>query len=1048
MNKHYRFHDKLVLRTPRLPLSPTPDETSLKELIRNDAFLEAIYLASPVLHEECIKWREGRISQPKEIQKISRSLIKYYTRMTSRSTPFGLFSGCAVVDWTEAPTDLTVSSREIGRHTRLDMHYLCALAQRLAALPGIREQLLYYPNTSIYAIGEEIRYVEYKYVQAKRQHQISSVVRSEYLATILERREGMSYEELVRQLAVEDVTEEEAIEFINELIAEQLLVHELEPAITGPEFIYQVIAVLKKINGSANEGIEEIIRILEETEQGLKGIDGEQVNAAEKYRGIMELLNRLEAPYDESKLFQTDIVRITGGAGIHAGLQKSLEGSLTVLNKLIAPEENATLQSFIRRFTERYEDKEMPLLEVLDTETGIGYLERRNGDLAPLVEDLQVPGGTADPRISWSRLEQTLHAKLQEAGKDGDYSILIRDEDLEGWKDNWEDLPPSMSVMFRLTGEADQPLYLESAGGSSAANLLGRFAHADPAVLELIRGITAAEQAQDPGVVYAEIIHLPESRIGNILLHPSFRDFEIPYLAKSSLSKEYQLDVKDLLLSVRNGRVVLRSRRLNRPVIPRLSTAHNFHYNALPVYQLLCDLQNQGKRDALGFHWGSLNLQHRFLPRVVYRDTILCPATWNLLKKDLEPLFSAGDQGLRGAVEAFREKWRLPRYAVLADGDNELLVDLENEGMVQVWLEMVKSRNGCVLKEFFHRQDGPITDEGKRPYANQLVAVLMKNSASYQAAVPSQSGPSQEKIRRKFSPGSEWLYYKVYCGVRSSDKLLLEAVKPLTEELQEQGLIGNWFFIRYSDPAPHLRLRLRVTDTSYTGIVMSRVAAWLSPFEASGYIWKLQLDTYTREIERYGSNTIEAAETFFHHDSRALLKMLDNTWGDERETLRWAWGMRSVEELLNSFQFLPEEKLELLTHLKDSFGKEFNMGKPLRSQLTDKYRTHRSLIGLMMDPDMDPGSEVYPLLLILREKSAALQAPMEDLLELHGKGELEMPLFQLAGSYIHMLLNRLTTSNPRLHELVIYDFLFRHHQSLAARKIKNHDPKVSPLPAI
>ena len=40
-------------------------------------------------------------------------------------------------------------------------------------------------------------------------------------------------------------------------------------------------------------------------------------------------------------------------------------------------------------------------------------------------------------------------------------------------------------------------------------------------------------------------------------------------------------------------------------------------------------------------------------------------------------------------------------------------------------------------------------------------------------------------------------------------------------------------------------------------------------------IWKIQTETYQREIERYGENTIENSETLFWHDSELILKYLD-----------------------------------------------------------------------------------------------------------------------------------------------------------------------------
>ena len=51
-------------------------------------------------------------------------------------------------------------------------------------------------------------------------------------------------------------------------------------------------------------------------------------------------------------------------------------------------------------------------------------------------------------------------------------------------------------------------------------------------------------------------------------------------------------------------------------------------------------------------------------------------------------------------------------------------------------------------------------------------------------------------------------------------------------------------------------------------------------------------------------------------------------------------------------------------------------------------------------------------------------------------GELQVPITDLAGSYIHMHANRLLRSSARAQELVIYDFLKRIYESRAARQRK------------
>lgn len=1037
MNAPYTFDQRLVLRTPRYPWTGYLSEAELKARLDDSAFLEAIYLASPVLYEECIKWKANLVTDRKAIEKISRSLGKYFIRMSSRCTPFGLFSGCAVVNWNDTATRLVVNDQRTGRHTRLDMHYLCTLSQELALLPAIRDHLRYFPNSSIYSIGDELRYVEYQYVNERRIHQISSVTSSEYLDQALSAaRNGATIQQLCTLLTGPDVPAEDAIQFVDELICSQILVSEIEPAITGKEFLQQLLTVLEQIENSTGS-LTALLSILYEVEHCLQQIDAGDGNSIAQYRHIMQLLDQLGVSYDESRLFQTDIVRDVSGKGLHINLQDQLYTALEALNKMGAYRENAHLQTFIRRFHERYEEREMPLLEVLDGETGIGYAGTECRDITPLIDDIILPGKEQAPRYTWNRLETMLNGKMIDMYDRGLRSIELTDKDLQGFTASWDEMPPSFSVMFRLAKDDPHTLYLESAGGSSAANLLGRFAHTDPEVNRLVCDITAKEQAQDPDIIFAEVIHLPESRTGNILLHPVFRNYEIPYLAKSSLNKEQQIDLQDLYISVKHNRIILRSARLGKQIIPRLSNAHNYTANALPVYRFLCDLQCQDKRPALSFDWGSLRAQHRFLPRVTFRHTILHLACWHFTQQDLQQFSAPEGTVLQEALQAFRQQWHLPRYVVLSEGDNELLIDFDNPAMVRIWLDAVKNRPSFILREFINDQQ-LVTDGNGGSYVNQLIAVLYKQSPSYAHLQTTRQGASfAAAIQRQFIPGSEWLYYKLYCGPRSADKILNLAIKPLSEALEAAGLTDKWFFIRYNDPDFHLRLRFHLTDVSRIGDVMNKVHSYLHEFKAAGYIWKMQLDVYNREIERYGNATMELAETLFNHDSVAFVDMLDNTWGDERDQLRWLWALRSVEELLECFGFSTQEKHELMLRLSTAFGAEFNMDRALKLQLNDKYRANKQLITQIMDKSAEQPHET--LVAILHTRSQHILPVAEKIMDLHRQGALEVPLLNLLGSYIHMMINRIAAADARMQEMVIYSLLESYYRSMIART--KHDLK-------
>ncbi|WBA44278.1 lantibiotic dehydratase [Hymenobacter canadensis] len=1020
MKDVYCFHPHLILRTPTQPFQLTIDYATIQTFLANERFMEAVYLASPALYEQCHKWQNGELTDSHKVKKLRGSLTRYYLRSFSRCTPFGLFAGCGIVTWGKQ-SQIEVVPENATRHTRLDMHYLCALAHRLAAHPTSKSQLRYWPNTSIYRVGDELRYIEHQYRHGIRHHQISAVEGSAYLYQLLTAAQaGLQYSELIAVLSDEEDDQQHAAQFIDELIKAQVLVHELEPTVTGKEFFFRIQQVLTRLVEAAPQAGEltTATHILENVRQQLAAVDQAPVNLAASYERIIETLAPLGVPIEPGKLFQTDAVTgLSANSTLATALQDQLLDALDILRYLTPAPQQTRLNDFRRRFQARYEDREVPLLEALDNESGLSYTEYGQSSYSPLIDDLVLP--MVEPlgsATAQSPVQQYMYQKLLSAARAGQYTVEITRLEVENFTPAAEPLPPSVSVMFRLVG-AEQVL-LESVGGASAVNLLSRFGHAVPAIEHIVRTIVEQEQDYNPAVIFAEICHLPASRVGNILLRPSLRAVEIPYLAQSTRPATEQVQVQELLLSVRDQQLVLRSSRTGQQIIPRLSTAHNFAHEALPVYQLLGDLQTQGLQPKLGFSWQSVSEHHTFLPRLVYRQVVLEPACWRFNQADLKSLLAAEPASSAACFRQFRQQWKLPRLFTLADGDNELLVDAENDSVVKTWLDIIRNRSCIEVKEFlFDPITSPVRDSMGQPYAHQFIAQLVRQQPSYSVnrLGPLAGRPTTEQ--REFSIGSEWLYYKLYCGQKAADSVLLEAIQPLTQQLQQQSLIDNWFFIRYADPENHLRLRFHLPDPRRIGEIILLISSYLQPFIASGVIWKLQTDTYRRELERYGSQAIELAEQLFGYQSKAVLEVLASQNG---EADSWLWGLGAMEELLMAFECSAAEKIALLQGLKDQFGREFNLDKNLKLQLDTKYRTARTAIKQVL---ARTEAAIVP---------PALAATAQELTLLIKQRAVSLSKEQLLGSYLHMLLNRLIPVQARLHELLLYDFLHRHHTSQQA----------------
>ncbi len=293
-------------------------------------------------------------------------------------------------------------------------------------------------------------------------------------------------------------------------------------------------------------------------------------------------------------------------------------------------------------------------------------------------------------------------------------------------------------------------------------------------------------------------------------------------------------------------------------------------------------------------------------------------------------------------------------------------------------------------------------------------------------------------VQRSFIIGSKWLYYKIYTGAKASDVILTDILLPLVERFETENWIAKWFFIRYADPKHHLRVRFLLNDYSSLPRVMEAFYEKLQPYVENDIVWKIQLDTYHRELERYGQHTMELSESLFNCDSWAIVRFLDLIEGDEGEQLRWLYGLRAMDNLLNTFSYMLEEKLQIMEDLKIGFSREFNMSRPLKKQLDEKYRKERAQIEHFMVFTAEEEPNYEPILVIMKKVNADIQPIATAILAIEKNDELQISKNNLMGSYIHMLMNRLFKSKNRLNEMVCYDFLYRYYRTLIAKNSSIH----------
>ena len=286
--------EKFVYRLPAFSVDRLMEifdmEGEFLELLAGERIRETVYVGSPDLYKEFQKLINGEIKEEDKKRKIETSLVKYLSRMSTRCTPFGLFATCSVGKIDET-TQFDITD-EIGRCTRLDMYYLCALAQFLGCLPDIRREVRYYSNNTLYKVGKCMRYIEYKYLNKRRMHTISSVERSKCLDVILKKAAtGIMIKEIESYLKVQEIEEPEAQLFIESLIQSQLLVSELDVSITGEAYLNKIITILSKMNLA--DSTRQLLGSLCNINDLLKKIDMGKSYSLTDYHRIVDIVSEL-----------------------------------------------------------------------------------------------------------------------------------------------------------------------------------------------------------------------------------------------------------------------------------------------------------------------------------------------------------------------------------------------------------------------------------------------------------------------------------------------------------------------------------------------------------------------------------------------------------------------------------------------------------------------------------------------------------------------------------------------------------------------------------
>jgi hypothetical protein len=860
--------DLTVCRTPLLPSSVAYTLWSmegarpLEELLRDKQFISAaVRIASPTLYQAVDDWLSGRpFKNPKTVEK----LLKYVVRMSTRTTPFGLFAGIAQVRCGEQTTLSLKPFDAIKTRSRLDMSYVMQAVRGLENDGQIRRRLIVYLN-DLY-----IRSVSRVYVLNERRLQNGGADTRQYAPISFRRTlatdyimdacaNGVRYGDLIGSVAEKfRLDSSRAERLVDALWQAGMFVSELQPNPTVP-----FDALRERICRVSPEAAAE----LSAANDAVTATDGEAVPA------------RTGTLYANLAPIQVDTYAPVNGMLARSVLDEAAR--LAEFTYRFRPA--AGLRAYRERFVARYEGRErlVPLLELTDAEFGIGAPSR----LEPIEEEPE--------------RDRFLFELAATAAREGRLEVDVETHTLDRIlfpPARADQLPDAFEMGFQIAARSadaiDRGEYTIAPasliGSDAPGKTLARFLD----LFEDDRAARVLRQRFDEDDTLVEVVHLPPAdRAGNVVRRPLLHARELA-VGVPRTPKAERISPQDLFVGIENDRFFVYSKSLGRRLNPVETHSYASSRLGANVLRFLSLLPRDGRRPLSEFDWGKAE-ELPFLPRLRYGKFVFRRARWRLSAAAL----SAGSGDNFAFLCAWLERWNVPRFVTISELDNKMLIDTRHElGRNLIAEQLNSKRREALLEEFYPSFDEHWLERDGERYAAEFVAAFSSGgvrSAPSRVVSPVLSRP-------RFMPGGEWIYVKLYCGPGRIEALLRNDIRTWISRCRAIDAHLEWHFVRYGDVQPHLRLRVKTVPAH-----RSRIAAMLQEFLTQAaeqmLIDRFEYATYEPEIERYGIDTIQDVEAHFTACSDRALAALGN--GVQTENERILAAVRSFRDAFGLCHF-------------------------------------------------------------------------------------------------------------------------------------------------
>ncbi len=987
-------------------------QAAMRRLMCDPLVACAIASASPGLFREL---SARRAAPSPRGHKAFMGLFRYLNRMSTRPTPYGLFAGVGF-GWFAQSTSLRLAADPLGAVSCCpDMGWLDSVARAVQGLAGADPGLAVLASQAVLERGQRVSV--FRRSSAPGDEPIDGVVsikasppvRSALALT----SEPIALGELAGLMRERHPSagNGQIARLLRQLLEAGFLVSDLLPSGASSDRCSHVADRIPA-GGSAGHIAAELREVADKLRY-LEKTSHSDMSPADLLD--VEDSQRALAPGYTGATMQIDSALNLTGRELSWKVGHAVADAVTAIAAAAPDWAPPHLTAYASEFTKRYgAGAEIPVLELLDPHWG---LDSPPTYVAPL---RHFPLAEREPEIppAGRDREYLLMSWITEAIAENK-PVVLSDERLEQLSHGLADPRPCPlvdayvqvhAVSRAALDRGDWLAVIGPMGVVPGARTFGRFGHLlGPGAVQTLKDHVSLEQSFDAGPVYAELSYRPpRAKMGNLNSNPGWREYEIPVNVPPSVPREKVLALSDLLIGVQEGAFYVRSRRLGREVIVRQS--HMLSPLTAPnVCRFLLEIS--AARDGAVPRFQDYPIFDRlpFCPRVVRGQVVLLPACWNLTQDTLRLPEPGSSAPFADRVRSWRDRMRVPRHVYLWRHDQRLLLDLDHP-MCLAQLERAIGRLAPDPRSPLHYQklqeclpglDGAwLDDEQGRPYFSELVIPLKltARTAPRHPIIPARPARPAvpPAVGRQVPPGGRWAYLRLVAAPDRQDQII-ESFCRFAAELEAHGSADAWFFMRYADPYPHVRARVRSSTPAGQGI-LAALTQWAGRQVAVHLVREFSAETYHPEVERYGGEQgIGLAEQIFCGDSAgagAVISWLRTGSPACDPVLAASF---TLDCLLSSLGLDDGDKLRLGC-LRSS---PFTSTVQYRERRTRLIAMLRSARGDRADHDAEIIGDLYADGAAKRRASATAAAALWE------RGELDHPWPSVIDSLAHMHINRM-----------------------------------------